>query len=98
MAKPKITPRERIVMDVASLSRGGRGFVQAVETCQPVADAIMDLQDLLFFRSLTTKIADDKIIAQYETVQRLMNDLMDQMENVLDVQAEVIDSPRVVIK
>ena len=62
MAKPKITPREKKIMDLFA-SKANRKYMEATEPILDLIDKSNDLNELLLLRALGTKGATKTEIA-----------------------------------
>lgn len=54
MAKPKITPREKMLMELLA-TKAGQPYAEATETVQKLSDKAQDLNELLLIKSLNTR-------------------------------------------
>ena len=70
MAKTKITPRERKIMDMFA-SKANRKYVEATETIADLIDQGNNLNELLLLRSLGTKGATKTEISESAKLLKL---------------------------
>lgn len=54
MAKPKITPREKMLMELLA-TKAGQPYAEATETVQKLSDKAQDLNELLLLKALNTR-------------------------------------------
>lgn len=63
MAKPKITPREKMIMELLA-TKAGQPYAEATETVQMLADKAQDLNELLLLKSLNTRAVSNQDMDQ----------------------------------
>lgn len=63
MAKPKITPREKMIMELLA-TKAGQPYAEATETVQRLADKALDLNELFLLKSLNTRAVSNQDMDQ----------------------------------
>lgn len=63
MAKPKITPREKMLMELLA-TKAGQPYAEATETVQKLSDKAQDLNELLLLKALNTRAVSNQDMDQ----------------------------------
>lgn len=82
MAKPKITPREKMLMELLA-TKAGQPYAEATETVQKLSDKAQDLNELLLIKSLNTRAVSNLDMDQ------AINDLYKTMLEAITVASKL---------
>lgn len=82
MAKPKITPREKMLMELLA-TKAGQPYAEATETVQKLSDKAQDLNELLLIKSLNTRAVSNLDMDQ------AINDLYKTMLETITVASKL---------
>ena len=82
MAKPKITPREKMLMDLIA-TKAGQPYAEATATVQKLSDKALDLNELLLLKSLNTRAVSNLDMDQ------AINDLYKAMLETITVASKL---------
>lgn len=63
MAKPKITPREKMIMDLIA-TKAGQPYAEATASVQRLSDKALDLNELFLLKSLNTRAVSNQDMDQ----------------------------------
>lgn len=79
MAKPKITPREKMIMDLIA-TKAGQPYAEATATVQKLSDKALDLNELLLLKSLNTRA-----VSKLDMDQAIKDIYMTMLETITQV-------------
>lgn len=63
MAKPKITPREKMIMELLA-TKAGQPYAEATASVQRLSDKALDLNELFLLKSLNTRAVSNQDMDQ----------------------------------
>lgn len=94
MAKPKITPREKMLMELLA-TKAGQPYAEATETVQKLSDKAQDLNELLLLKALNTRAVsnldmDQAINDLYKTMLETIT-IASKLKGVKIKQMEVVE-------
>ena len=82
MAKPKITPREKMIMELLA-TKAGQPYATATESVQRLSDKALDLNELFLLKSLNTRAVSN------QDMDQAINDLYKTMLETITIASKL---------
>ena len=82
MAKPKITPREKMIMELLA-TKAGQPYAEATASVQRLSDKALDLNELFLLKSLNTRAVSN------QDMDQAINDLYKTMLETIAIASKL---------
>lgn len=82
MAKPKITPREKMIMELLA-TKAGQPYAEATASVQRLSDKALDLNELFLLKSLNTRAVSN------QDMDQAINDLYKTMLETITIASKL---------
>lgn len=82
MAKPKITPREKMIMELLA-TKAGQPYAEATASVQKLSDKALDLNELFLLKSLNTRAVSN------QDMDQAINDLYKTMLETIAIASQL---------
>lgn len=82
MAKPKITPREKMIMELLA-TKAGQPYAEATASVQRLSDKALDLNELFLLKSLNTRAVSN------QDMDQAINDLYKTMLETIAIASQL---------